>query len=105
MSANQSVELTQFYQGYLEWLAEGCPTHSHYSSKSGLCENLRQYCIKLLTKEHAGPLLKELGQQLAEASLSRHLPFNKTCDEFGKEIGAKTCSSNSARIVWVITHT
>lgn len=105
--ANQSDELTAFYQAYRDWVNAGADENkTKYGFMTGLalCGNLRQFCFFYGCFAQSERFIDEMTEQFGTAGLSKRIPFNRTISEFYNESEEDRMHLNTHRWQWVLNH-
>lgn len=110
--ANQSDELTAFYQAYRDWLNAGANETTNDANNPfgffrgvGLCGNLRLFCFQHSCYGHHTIYVAEMIKQFVDAGLDKQYPFNsysKDENSMSIEMRQDTCHINSKRVQWVL---
>lgn len=101
---NQSDELTDFFNTYIQWIKEGAQKESNiFSRRYGLCKTVRNYeDFFHLPKDL---ISKELKFCFKKAGLNTYLPFNKgDFTDYNTEAINYECHLNHKRLAFVINH-
>lgn len=94
-----SPDLETFYSHYARWLEAGAPDGQSFSRRVGLCNSLKNWCLRQGVIWHR--LYRELEDQFIDAGLDSFYPFNKGASDYDRERNADAIHLNPKRIAWV----
>ncbi len=93
--------LTQFYKEMQAWVDAGCPRHSVFTSREGLCDNLVRWCNQQEKSNQS--LFTQMRNQFREAGKNLYFPLNENTSST-VEAEAGLCYTNKQRLDWIKRH-
>ena len=93
--------LTQFYKEMQAWVDAGCPPHKAFQKRTGLCDNLVQWCNH--QQKSNLTLWFQMQNQFREAGKNIYFPFNENTS-YPVEAKAGLCYTNKQRLDWIKQH-